>query len=383
MTFYHRLGSIPPKRHIQFRKPDGTLYKEELMGLRGFSGIQSILYHFWEPTRVKSSTPLSTPARSFLTDVPLEHHHLVTTNFKSTGDPITSRVWLAGNSQVALALSTPTETMHYHYRNGQCDEILFVHEGTGTLISQFGDLPFHQGDYIVVPTGTTWRLELTSPGRFLIIEAHSQVTFPRRYMNEYGQLLEHAPFCERDIRVPQTLQSHDQMGDFEVRVKMGEKMISLIHDHHPIDVVGWDGFLYPWIFNINDFEPIVGSIHQPPPVHQTFAADGFSLCSFVSRKFDFHPQAIPVPYNHTNVNSDEFFYYVEGEFMSRRGIKEGSVTLHPAGLHHGPHPGTIEKSLGKDSCKELAVMVDTFAPLFLTPEGFALRDPKYMQSWLP
>jgi len=382
MPFYHKLGKIPLKRHTQFRKPDGSLYREEVMGTRGFSGIQSILYHEWQPTAVKQATFLNERTFQTIDDINLEHRHIKTVHFETQGDPIESRVWLLGNSQVRLGLATPTTSMNYFYRNGSCDELLFIHAGKGTVRTQFGNLPYEEGDYIVLPVGTTYALECASKTRMLAIESTGRIEIPKRYRNEYGQFLEHSPFCERDIRVPEELTPQLQKGEFEVRVKIGDRLNKLTLDHHPFDVVGWDGFLYPWIFNINNFEPITGRIHQPPPVHQTFYSDGFVVCSFCPRLFDYHPQAIPVPYNHSNVNSDEVLYYVKGDFMSRRGIDVGSFTHHPAGLPHGPHPGTTEKSLGQKETNELAVMLDTFAPLGLTRQGLDLCDRSYVQSWL-
>ncbi|MBL7662380.1 homogentisate 1,2-dioxygenase [bacterium] len=382
MPFYHSLGSIPHKRHTQFRKTDGSLYREELMGTRGFSGIQSILYHHWNPTSIKQAKILSKQPVELAENENLEPRHIRTVDFKTTGDPITSREWLLVNSQTKLGLATPTESMKYFYKNGAADELLFVHYGSGKLYSQFGNLEFRPGDYIVIPVGTTYQLECAPGTRFLVLESEGSIEVPRRYRNEYGQFLEHAPFCERDIRIPTELTPHAETGEFEVRVRIGDTLNQLIQLPHPFDVVGWDGYLYPWIFNINDFEPIVGRIHQPPPVHQTFYSSGFVVCSFCPRLYDFHPQAIPVPYNHSNVNSDEVLYYVDGEFMSRKGIDVGSFTHHPAGIPHGPHPGSVEQSLGKQSTAELAVMVDTYAPLHFTKKGLELCDRSYVTSWL-
>ncbi|MBN8550739.1 MAG: homogentisate 1,2-dioxygenase [Deltaproteobacteria bacterium] len=382
MPFYHTLGTIPHKRHTQFRKKDGTLYQEELMGTRGFSGVQSILYHHGAPTAVLKAEIIRDQEVELLRPATLEHRHLVTAGLATSGDPITSRLWLFANPQIKLGLATPTQSMNYFYRNAQCDELIFVHHGSGTLHSQFGSLPFRHGDYIVLPVGVTYQLECKDKCRLLVLEANSRIEVPQRYRNEYGQLLERSPFCERDIRVPQTLVTHDERGEFEIQVRTGSQLNRLVLDHHPFDVVGWDGYLYPWIFNIEDFEPITGRVHQPPPVHQTFAGEGFVVCSFVPRMYDYHPEAVPVPYNHSNVNSDEVLYYVAGDFMSRKGIKQGSFTLHPAGLPHGPHPGTVEKSLGQKDTKELAVMVDTFAPLHVTKAAAALLDPEYVRSWL-
>lgn len=383
MVFYHRLGQLPPKRHTQFRKPDGSLYREELMGTKGFSGLQSLLYHHWDPTRLRSSEVLLHQPLDFAADNRLEPRHVCASRFSSAGDAITSRVVLFANSQVSLALCTPTDPMEYFYRNGLADEVIFVHYGKGHLRSVFGNLHFRSGDYIVIPVGTTYQVECTESCKFLVIESQGRVEIPRRYRNEYGQLLEHAPFSERDIRAPQELETQSELGDYTLHVKMGEFTHRMVMDHHPFDVIGWDGHLYPWIFNIEDFEPLTGRVHLPPPTHQTFAGEGFVVCSFVPRLYDYHPHAVPVPYNHSNVNSDEVLYYVEGEFMSRKGIESGSFTLHPAGIPHGPHPGTVEASLGKRETKELAVMVDTFLPLRLTNAAVKLLDDAYVKSWIP
>ena len=382
MPFYCSEGKIPKKRHTQFRKPDDSLYAEEVMGTRGFSGIQSILYHLYPPTSLLSSKPLDGIHPKFIEDEKLEPKHIKTVGFTTTGDPISSRVWLMGNKDVALALSTPTEEMQYFYRNGLADELLFIHDGGGELLSQFGNIKLNKGDYVVIPVGTTYQLQCEKDTRILALETPSRIEVPKRYRNEYGQLLEHSPFCERDFTTPTLVKPVDQKGEFEIRVKMGPRYTATVLDHHPFDIVGWDGFLYPWTFNINDFEPITGRIHQPPPVHQTFYGEGFVVCSFVTRLFDYHPDSIPAPYNHSNVNSDEVIYYVDGHFMSRKGIDLGSFTLHPGGIPHGPHPGTVEASIGKKETKETSVMVDTFAPLRLTADGAKLADPEYVKSWL-
>jgi len=383
MPFYHKLGEIPHKRHTQFTKPDGGLYREELLGQRGFSGIQSTLYHLYHPTSLKSAKVIQNERVETVTESsPLQPMHLLAADFKSSGDPITSRTWLMANQDLKLGLATPTEKMNYLFRNSDCDELLFVHWGTGKLRSNFGNLNYRAGDYIVIPVGTTYCIDVEQETRFLCLEAPSRIEVPRRYRNEYGQLLENSPFCERDMRIPQELETHDEKGEFEVRVKTGDKLTGLILDHHPLDTVGWDGFVYPYIFNIEDFEPITGRIHQPPPVHQTFEGGRFVVCSFCPRLFDYHPLSIPVPYNHSNVNSSEVLYYVEGDFMSRTGVQRGAFTLHPAGIPHGPHPGTVESSLGTKVTEELAVMVDTFAPLQLTKAGATLMDSSYLTSWL-
>jgi homogentisate 1,2-dioxygenase len=383
MPYYHKLGQIPHKRHTQFRKLDGSLYREEVMGLEGFSGIQSILYHHFLPPRIRSVEDLGSAAVEYVDYGPIKHRAFRSADLPSGGDPIAARRVLLGNRDVTLAVSRPTRSMDYFYRNAQAYEVWFAHEGHGALHTQFGRLLFEPGDYIVIPYGTTWKLGLDTPeARFFTIETPSQIEPPNRYRNKYGQLLEHAPYCERDIRPPAELETHTERGEFEVRVKVRDNLSRHILEHHPFDVVGWDGYLYPWIFNIHDYEPITGSIHQPPPVHQTFQGHNFVVCSFVPRLFDYHPEAIPAPYNHSNVNSDEVIYYAEGDFMSRRGIDQYDISLHPSGLPHGPQPGATEASIGKLRTDELAVMVDTFNPLNVALAALELEKPEYMDSWL-
>lgn len=382
MPFYHKLGQIPHKRHTQFRKPNGGLYREEVMGLEGFSGLQSILYHHFLPPRVVSAEDLGPAAPEYVDFGPIRHRAFRTAHLPASGDPLQARIPLLGNRDVILGVSVANQSMDYFYRNAQAYETWWVHEGSGVLKTQFGSLPFHKGDYIVIPFGVTWQMQLNEASRFFTIENPSQIEPPRRYRNPYGQLLEHAPYCERDIRTPQDLETHTQRGEFEVRVKVRDRLTRHILDHHPFDVVGWDGYLYPWIFNIEDFEPITGRIHQPPPVHQTFEGHNFVVCSFVPRLFDYHPQGIPAPYNHSNVNSDEVIYYAEGNFMSRKGINRADISLHPYGLPHGPQPGMTEASIGKKETQELAVMVDTFYPLHLTKQALELEKPEYMSTWL-
>ncbi|HSO26808.1 MAG TPA: homogentisate 1,2-dioxygenase, partial [Anaerolineales bacterium] len=319
MTFYVQRGEIPHKRHTQFRKPDGGLYREEVMGLEGFSGLQSILYHHYLPPRVQQVEALGSTQTEYADFGPLRHRAFATGDLPAGGDAVSARRTLLGNRDVTLGVSRPTRSMDYFYRNGQAYEVWYVHEGQGRLLTQFGELDYKPGDYVVIPFGVTWQMQLTAPARFFVIEAPSQIEPPQRYRNKYGQLLEHAPYCERDIRLPQNLSTHLETGEFEVRVKVRDRLTRHILDHHPFDVVGWDGYLYPWIFSFHDFEPITGRIHQPPPVHQTFQARNFVVCSFVPRLFDYHPQGIPAPYNHSNVNSDEVIFYAEGDFMSRRG----------------------------------------------------------------
>jgi homogentisate 1,2-dioxygenase len=413
MPFYHRLGEIPHKRHTQFRRPDGSLYSEQVMGTRGFEGIQSIVYHRRPPTAIRKAEDRG-PLRIELEEPgALRHRHFRTRQLKPGGDVVAGRQPLLHNGDVTMSIALPTEPMQYHYRNGQGDELIFVDQGEGRIESMFGTLSFRRGDYLVIPIGTTYRIVLStasaqqspqrsqrgettlptavpsvaekkagSLARLLIFEARGSIETPRRYRNEHGQLLEHSPYCERDIRVPQELESHDEVGDFQVLVRAHDRLTMHTLDHHPLDAVGWDGYLYPWAFNIEDFEPITGRVHQPPPVHQTFKGPNFVICSFVPRKFDYHPLAIPAPYNHSNVDSDEVLYYVEGNFMSRRGIEEGSISLHPSGLPHGPHPGAAEGSIGKEGTEELAVMMDTFHPLRVARAALAIEDEKYPYSWI-
>jgi len=385
MTFYLKLGQIPHKRHTQYRQPDGSLYHEEVMGIHGFAGIQSILYHFRPPTqirRVDVETRIEIPYEA---PGPLRPRHLCTADIPGGGDFIEGRVPMMGNSEVVLYIAQPTKAMDYWYKFAHGDDILFIHEGSGVLQSQYGFLRYGPGDYLVLPTGVIWRLVPDDgvPQRILSVEAFGHVVPPKRYLNNYGQFLEHAPYCERDIRPPDELITFDESGEYEVRVKARDTITRFIFDHHPLDVVGWDGHLWPFAFNIADFEPITGRVHQPPPVHQTFDGPGFVLCSFVPRLFDYHPQAIPAPYNHSNVDSDEVLYYVEGQFMSRKGIDRASITVHPNGIPHGPHPGTYEGSIGKERTEELAVMVDTFRPLKMTSYALQIEDEGYPYSWLP
>ncbi len=383
MPFYAKLGEIPHKRHTQFRKADGGLYREEVMGLEGFHGIQSILYHHFLPPRVLSAEYLGGTTTEYSEFGALRHRAFKTADVIAGGDAVAARRVLLGNRDVTLSASRPTSSMTYFYRNAQAYEVWFVHEGVGELRSQFGNLLFEPGDYIVIPYGTTWQMMLgTAEARFFVIESPSQIEPPKRYRNEYGQLLEHAPYSERDIRTPEQLETHTEIGEFEVRVKAREGITRHILDHHPFDVIGWDGYLYPWIFNVRDFEPITGRVHQPPPVHQTFQGMNFVVCSFVPRLFDYHPESIPAPYNHSNVNSDEVIYYCDGNFMSRKGIDKYDITLHPSGLPHGPQPGATENSIGAVKTEELAVMVDTFNPLHIATDALEFEKPEYMDSWL-
>jgi homogentisate 1,2-dioxygenase len=379
------MGKIPHKRHTRFRKPDGSLYSEEVIGAEGFSGISSIAYHVHPPTvvdRIGEPIPWSVDYAPLDS---LQHRHVRGPEIASEGAWLECRRYVMGNDDVRLALAGPTEESDYFYRNAVADELVFIHDGEGELHSPFGVLPFRKGDYVHVPRTVTHRFAFTGGAkpRALVIECFSEIQFPRRYRNASGQLLEHSPYCERDIRPPADLVTIDETGPFEVRVAKHGLLHRLHFRHHPFDVVGWDGYMYPYALSIHDFEPITGRIHQPPPVHQTFAAHNLVVCSFVPRMYDYHPEAVPAPYNHSNIDSDEVLYYAEGDFMSRRGVDRGSFTLHPGGIAHGPHPGTVEASIGKKGTEELAVMVDTFRPLRLTPIATACEDPDYMLSWQP
>ncbi|MDQ0197789.1 homogentisate 1,2-dioxygenase [Neobacillus ginsengisoli] len=382
--YYRQMGKIPYKRHTMFKKEDGTLFREQVMGTRGFSGTQSILYHQFLPTEVVKSELVGSYLPEYEKQQSLKHRHFFTSKILKIGDAIKAREYLLGNQDLLIGTANVTEAMQSFYRNGDGDELLFIHCGSGKLETMYGTISYRSGDYLIIPIGTIYRLipnenEVT---KLLFVESFSQITTPRRYRNEYGQLLEHSPFCERDFRGPETLVTFNQKGEHEVLTKSRGFIHSHIIGHHPLDVVGWDGYLYPWAFNIEDFEPITGRVHQPPPVHQTFEGNNFVVCSFVPRLYDYHPESIPAPYYHSNVNSDELLYYVKGNFMSRKGIQEGSITLHPSGIPHGPHPGKIEASIGKKETLELAVMIDTFHPLRAVKEAGRLEDPAYMYSWI-
>ncbi|MEK6919883.1 MAG: homogentisate 1,2-dioxygenase [Thermoproteota archaeon] len=383
MPSYYRLGTLPPKRHTQLKRPDGSLYHEEVFGTEAFSGVYSTLYHNNPPTRVSHIKKLK--------DLKIDpwnldihrHHHVRTKNLEQGGNPVDGRQPLFYNDDVFVSSIRPTKGMDWFFRNAQGDELYFVHEGKGVLESVFGLLPFREGDFIVVPRGTTYRITLEGKeNRFLVTDSAGPIEVPRRYRNDYGQLVELAPFCARDFRRPEGLVTHDESGEFEVRVKIENALMSYVFDFHPFDVVGWDGYLYPWVFNVHDFEPITGRVHQPPPIHQTFEAPGFDVLSFVPRKLDYHPLAVTAPYTHSNIDSDEILYYVSGEFGSRRGVEAGSFTLHRRGVHHGPQPGALEASLGKESTNELAIMIETRKPLKVTAAAEKLDDPNYPFSWL-
>ncbi|MFC0561225.1 homogentisate 1,2-dioxygenase [Halalkalibacter alkalisediminis] len=376
------MGEVPSKRHTVFRKEDGSLFREQVMGTKGFSGIQSILYHHNPPTSIIKSELLEDCRIQYEEQSDLAPRHLHSHKYDEATDAVSGRQYLLGNEDVLIGVVNPTQQMDYFYRNGDGDEVLFVHYGTGKVESTFGTLTYKPGDYIVIPIGTIYRV-VPDEGdtKFLVIETNSWITTPKRYRNVHGQLLEHSPFCERDFHGPEKLQTHVDSNEYMVKTKSRGFMHLHMFGHHPLDVVGWDGYLFPYTFNIADFEPITGRIHMPPPIHQTFEANNFVICSFVPRMYDYHPEAIPAPYYHSNVDSDEVLYYVKGNFMSRKGVGEGSVTLHPSGIPHGPHPGTIEASIGKKETIELAVMIDTFRPLKVVKQAHQYEDKDYKYSW--
>jgi len=384
MPHYHSLGNIPHKRHTQHRKPDGGLYSEQVFSTEGFSNDYSILYHTYPPTQMVRTEAGINMAPTIAEEKMLRHRCFEGFNTAPAKDYLESRKAILINADCHIVLAAPQESMQaYFFKNADADEIIFVHEGSGVLLTQYGQLHFGGGDYLVIPRGTIYQLQFSnSNNRLLLVESFSPVRFPSRYVSKNGQLLEHAPFCERDIRQPENLLTHDQKGDFLICTKKQGMLYNLHYGSHPFDVVGWDGCAYPYALSIHDFEPITGRIHQPPPVHQTFAAHNFVVCSFVPRLFDYHPLGIPAPYNHSNIDSDEVLYYADGDFMSRKNVTRGMITLHPAGIPHGPHPGTVEKSIGATATKELAVMIDTFHPLMPTKEAIAIENENYTRSWV-
>lgn len=384
MPQYHSLGKLPAKRHTQFRKPDGSLYAEELVSTHGFSNVYSLIYHTYAPTLVKSVGEPYSREPKIVHQRFLKHQSFEGFHIRPEDDYIDSKKAVLVNNDLHIALAAPRKSItDYFLKNADADEMIFVHEGSGTLKTIYGSIPFSYGDYLIIPRGTIFQLHFESEqNRLLIVESFSPIETPRRYRNEYGQLEEHAPFCERDIRKPQNLETHDEQGEFKVMIKKQGIVYPYMYATHPFDAIGWDGNHYPWAFSIHDFEPITGRVHQPPPVHQTFEAHNFVICSFVPRLYDYHPQAIPAPYNHSNVDSDEVLYYVDGDFMSRKHVTKGMITLHPAGIPHGPHPGTVEKSIGQKETRELAVMIDTFKPLWLTEDGLSIMSDDYYKSWV-
>lgn len=384
MPFYHKLGNIPPKRHTIHKSPEGKFYYEQLFGTIGFDGMSSLLYHTHRPTMVKEIGESYSVAPEIAVEKNMKALRLIGFDVKPQDDYLESRKAILTNADCTIDLAAPTKSLtDYFYKNTDCDEVIFIHKGSGKLRTQLGNIPFEYGDYLVVPRGMIYQIDFdTEDNRLFIVESRHPIYTPKRYRNWFGQLLEHSPFCERDLHGPSELETHDELGDFTMKVKKQDMIHVYTYASHPFDVVGWDGYNFPYKFSIHDFEPITGRVHQPPPVHQTFETSAFVICSFVPRLYDYHPLSIPAPYNHSNIDSDEVLYYVDGDFMSRSDIAPGQITLHPAGIPHGPHPGTMEKSIGQKETRELAVMVDTFKPLMVTKAALDIEAPGYYKSWL-
>jgi len=383
MPFYRKLGDIPHKRHTVFRQDNGELYHEQLFGTIGFDGMSSLLYHIQPPTAVKEILGSKDVSPSIAVERNLKMTSLQGFKVPSKKDFLESRTPVLVNNDVYIELASPTESMTtYFYKNADADEVIFIHKGSGILKTQMGNITFSYGDYLVIPRGMIYQIEFENDdNRLLIFQSFHPIYTPKRYRNWFGQLLEHSPYCERDIRPPSELNPVNEMGDFLIKIKKQDLIHDYVYEHHPFNVVGWDGFNYPYAFSIHDFEPITGRVHQPPPVHQTFETSAFVICSFVPRMYDYHPDAIPAPYNHSNIDSDEVLYYVDGDFMSRNHVEKGQITLHPAGIPHGPHPGAYERSIGQKETKELAVMIDTFKPLKITKNALSIESEDYSKSW--
>ncbi|MCF8407432.1 MAG: homogentisate 1,2-dioxygenase [Crocinitomicaceae bacterium] len=383
MPFYHSLGKIPNKRHTVFKNPEGGIYYEQLFGTIGFDGMSSLLYHIQPPTAVIEIIQKQSVAPEIGLDKNMQMRSLQGFNVDAIDDYLESRTPMLVNSDVYIELAAPKKSMtDYFYKNADADEVIFIHRGNGTLKTQLGNIDFSYGDYLVVPRGMIYQMHFESEdNRLLIIQSFHPIYTPKRYRNWFGQLLEHSPYCERDIRRPQHLETHNENGRFLIKIKKEDTMYDYVYAHHPFNVVGWDGYNFPYAFSIHNFEPITGRVHQPPPVHQTFETGAFVICSFVPRMYDYHPDSIPAPYNHSNIDSDEVLYYVDGDFMSRNHVDKGQITLHPAGIPHGPHPGAYERSIGQKETQELAVMIDTFKPLKLTKQALGVEMGEYMNSW--
>jgi len=384
MPRYHKLGKIPPKRHTTFKKEDGSLYQEELFGTAGFAGMSSLLYHIHPPTVVTEIKDLGSVAPKIAVEKNMKAISFKGFSLKPEEDFLESRKTLFVNNDLHIGLAAPKSfSKEYFYKNGDADEMLFIHVGSGTLRTNYGNIPFKYGDYLIIPKGTIYQIDFdTEENRILYVESFEPIFTPKRYRNNFGQLLEHSPFCERDMRLPENLEAHDEKGEFLVKIKKQGNMWEYKYGNHPFDVVGWDGFNYPYAFSIHDFEPITGRIHMPPPIHQTWESAGFVVCSFVPRMYDYHPNSIPAPYHHSNIDSEELLYYVDGDFMSRNDIEKGQITLHPGGVPHGPHPGAIERSVGKKETGELAVMIDPFRPMSITEDALKLQVDDYHKSWI-
>ena len=383
MPRYHKLGKMPHKRHTTFKKDDGGLYQEELFGTAGFSGMSSLIYHLYPPTVVSEVKKIKDTTPKIAIEKNMKAMSFQGFSIPEENEYIDSRKVLFVNNDLHIGLARPKSfSKDYFFRNSDADEMLFVHEGNGKLRTMYGNIDFKYGDYLIIPRGVTYQIDFqTEENRLLFVESFSPILTPNRYRNNFGQLLEHSPFCERDFRLPENLETHDQEGEFKVLSKKQGVLWGYTHANHPFDAVGWDGFHYPYAFSIFDFEPITGRVHLPPPIHQQWEASGFVVCSFVPRLYDYHPEAIPAPYHHSNIDSEELLYYVDGDFMSRNNIQKGQITLHPGGIPHGPHPGAIERSVGKNSTDELAVMIDPFNPVMITEEALKLEVDDYYKSW--
>ena len=381
---YLKRGEIPHKRHTVFKNSNGDFYYEQLFGTEGFDGKASLLYHKQRPTQITSISGGVNMAPVAAVSHNITPRKLEGFDVQPKADFLDSRTILFFNNHVNIGLARPEDSMgDYFYKNGESDEMFFIHKGSGVLHSLFGDLAFTEGDYIVIPKGTIYQLEFNDKdNKILFVESRDEIWFPKRYLNRFGQLMEHSPFCERDIKTPEFVEAKDEIGDFPVKVLKEGILHTVNYKTHPFDIVGWDGFHYPFGMSIHDFEPLTGRIHMPPPIHQTFGTKSYVICSFVPRLYDYHPEAIPAPYNHSNIDAEEILYYVDGDFMSRKGIKPGQFTLHPGGIAHGPHPGTMEKSIGEKGTEEFAVMIDTFHPVKLTQAALAIEDENYVRSWL-
>jgi len=384
MPFYHKLGKIPHKRHTTFKKEDGSIHYEQLFGTVGFDGMSSLMYHLHRPTMVKEILGSKDLRPQIAVEKNMKSRRLIGFDVKPEEDFLDSRQPMLANSDLTISLGAPKKSMRdYFYKNTDADEVIFIHKGSGTLRTFLGNIPFKYGDYLVIPRGMIYQIDFDNEdNRHLITESYSPIYTPKRYRNYFGQLLEHSPFCERDMRAPTDLETYDEEGDFLMKIKKEGILYDYVYATHPFDVVGWDGYNFPYAFSIHDFEPITGRVHQPPPVHQTFEAAGFVICSFCPRLYDYHPESIPAPYNHSNIDSDEVLYYVDGDFMSRNDIDQGQITLHQAGIPHGPHPGAYERSIGQTETEELAVMIDTFKPLMVTEQALKIDDGKYYKSWI-
>ncbi len=384
MPRYHKLGDIPSKRHTVFKNKNGRFYYEELFGTIGFDGMSSLMYHTQRPTQVKEILNTYSISPKAAIENNLKSMMLVGFNIENESDFLKSRKVILFNNNCQISLASPTKSLkEYFYKNTDSDEVIFIHKGSGKLRTFLGNIDFKYGDYLVIPRGVIYQIDFNEENnRLFIVESKSPVYTPKRYRNWFGQHLESSPYCERDLHPPTELETFDEVGDFLLKIKKDDSIHECVYAAHPFSIVGWDGYNYPYKFSIHDFEPITGRLHQPPPVHQTFETSNFVICSFVPRLYDYHPNAIPAPYNHSNIDSDEVIYYVDGDFMSRKNVNEGYLSLHPAGIPHGPHPGLMEKSIGKKETKELAVMVDTFQPLKVTDYAVKIDDGKYYQSWL-